>query len=146
MSQADSSLYSSQSFLESAYSPAIFGIMVGLYDFMIEKKNITKCMYDSGIMAGSLYASKIAHSVIDLRLIDTFGNQMIQEYSKYIVQPAINYFLYPYLYNWFYEGKFGNFTNNRSQTMSQIIGSASAFAQTMSDNYIVSFITGNLNL
>ena len=141
----DASLLSKQSFIESISSPIIFGSAIGLFDYFYEKKNIEKCLYDSATMAGSLFISKIGHSVIDTKLIDEFGNNRATELSNYMVQPVINGLLYPYLYKTFYKSKFANIADPRTNNMSMILGASAGLSQRLSDEYIISWLTNSLN-
>ena len=95
-------------------------------------------------MSLSLYGTKAIHSVLDTKLIDTFGNKTVQNMSSVIVQPAVNVFIYPMLYNMIYERKFGNLVNNRTLNMSRILAGGLALGQGLSDSYMVSWLSGGL--
>ena len=141
----DASNFNQQTTVQTAIMPLLLSSAVVTYDFLIERKDISRALYDGGISFGSLYLTKLAHSLIDTKIIDEFGNSSIQNMS-YLVQPAINAFLYEYLYNMFYSGKFAFENNTRTKTMSMIIGGVLAGVQGFSDGIVVNWLSNMTKL
>jgi hypothetical protein len=138
----DSSIFSKYTLVENVSGPIVFGTAIGIYDYLIEKKNINNCLYDGSIMAGSLFATKIADDILQKQLISAFGNENTQDLSNLLAQPLINTFLYRYLYNSIYVPKYGKYT--RTDNMTMILGFATGFGQKMSNTYIINWLVNPL--
>ena len=143
-----SSSISKQSLTELLAFPLIGGGILTLFDVMYEHKTWDKGIYDGMLMGGSLLVSKTVDDILAVKLMDEIGNEKAKNISQWVLEPAINWLLYGYLYESMYKTKFNGITNNRTKNMTSILGIGLGAGQVISDKYfnLATLISGVIPL
>jgi hypothetical protein len=132
-----------QSLIESLFTPILAGGTIFVYDVFYEKKNYSQSSYDGALMLGSLFITKWIDSMLDKQIISVYGNENLKSITNYISQPAINALIYNYAYNMLFRTKYNIGFNSRSMGYtSMILGGSVGLVNKFGEPYLLTLLTG----
>ena len=89
-------------------TPLTLASMQLLYDILVSGYSTQQALYDGGLAAVSIAASKILSDAFSYKLVGGIDSAYLTSLSSYAVTPTANYFIYNWLYSTYFRKKYLN--------------------------------------
>jgi len=85
-----------------------------IYDVLVSGYSTKQALYDGGLTAISIAASKILSDAFSYKIVGTIDSAYLTSLSSYAATPAANYFIYNWLYTTYFKKKYFNTSPKKS--------------------------------
>ncbi|KAL4463816.1 hypothetical protein ABPG74_005753 [Tetrahymena malaccensis] len=134
-------MITSQQVLEAVSTPAVLSLAQFGFGKFVDNYSNQQALYDSIIMFGSLFTSKVLNNAFVSKIVGRFDNYYAVNFSSYLTEPVLNYFIYNWGYDRYFKKSFKSYSQ-KSKLESVMIPVLMAVISKAIDQIVIAILTG----